>query len=237
MQSTESVTVPIKAQRKAKSAKGEQARKKLKRAALIVLERLGYHDMRVSDVTKEAGVAAGLFYHYFDDLKSLTIEVLTDFVAVSADVEVIEKNVAKGDWYERIHAHNLFVAKNYAERPGLMRSLLQLADEEQSFSRLLRFNYIEQLKWLVKLMPPLFPDSEQTEHEALMVIYTLAASSEVLLRDYFINHDPELTAQALDVNEIAELLSVMFYRGLFLQNPPQDKLTYTKKLAQVAWQP
>ena len=79
-------------------------------------------------------------------------------------------------------------------------------------------------------MPSMFPDSEQTEHEALMVIYTLSASSEVVLRDYFINCDPELTAEDLGVEAIAELLSVMFYRGLFLQNPPHEKLNYTKKL-------
>ena len=78
--------------RKAKSAKGEQARKKLKRACLEVLERVGYHEMKVTDVTKEAGVASGLFYHYFKDLKSLTLEVLTDFVSESGNLEAIEKD-------------------------------------------------------------------------------------------------------------------------------------------------
>lgn len=219
--------------KQARSAKGEQARKKLKRAALKVLERVGYHDMRVTDVTKEAGVAAGLFYHYFKDLKSLTMEVLTDYVSESGNLEAIEKDIARGDWYERIYVHNLLVAKSYASRPGLMRALLQLADEEHSFSAILRQSFIEQLKWLVKRMPSLFPEAEQTEHEALMVAYTLAASSEVLLRDYYINCDPELTAETLEVEEMAELLSVMFYRGLFLKNPPEEKLKYTKKLTRL----
>ena len=51
------------------SARGEIARAKLKRAAMTVMEKTGYHGMRISDVTTEAGVAAGLFYHYFNDLK------------------------------------------------------------------------------------------------------------------------------------------------------------------------
>ena len=221
---------PVKSTRLIKSAKGAQARKKLKRAAVNVLERVGYHDMRVSDVTNEAGVAAGLFYHYFKDLKSLTVEVMTDYVSESENIDVIEKDIAKGDWYERIYVHNLLVAKSYASRPGLMRALLQLADEEQTFSAILRQSYIDQLKWFVKLMPGLFPEAKLSEHEALMVIYTLAASSEVLLRDYYIKREPALTAQALTVEEIAELLSVMFYRGLFLKNPPEDKLIYTQKL-------
>src|SRR5690554_4359452 len=100
-------TKPQKRTVKTKSAKGEQARNNLKQAALLVLERVGYHKMRISDVTAEAGVATGLFYHYFSDLKSLTIEVLSDFVANSQNLATIEKDVPKGDWYARIYAHNI----------------------------------------------------------------------------------------------------------------------------------
>jgi AcrR family transcriptional regulator len=213
-----------------KSAKGEQARLKLKAAALVVLERVGYHKMRITDVTSEAGVAAGLFYHYFSDLKSLTLEVLGDFVASSKNIENIEKGVAKGDWYARIYAHNIFVVKTYAAHPGVMRCLFQLADEDEQFSALLRASFVQQLNWLVSVMPRLFPDAALSEHQALMVVYTLAASGEVVLRDYFINRDPALTAQALSVEDIAELMSVIFYRGLFLQNPPAEKLQYTRNL-------
>ncbi len=214
----------------ARSARGEKARDKLKQAAMVVLERVGYHKMRIADVTGEAGVAAGLFYHYFPDLKSLTLEVLEDFVASSHDIEDIEKDVPRGDWYERMLAHNLLIARAYAERPGITRCLLQMADEDPGFSRLLREHFIEQLGWLVKQMPRLFPEAGLTEHQALMVIYTLSGMGETLLRDYFVNRQPELTAGNLAVEEITELLTVMLYRGLFLQNPPVEKLRYTRNL-------
>jgi len=186
--------------------------------------------MRITDVTQEAGVAAGLFYHYFKDLRSLTLEVLSGFVAESKNIEAIEKDVPKGDWYERIYAHNLIVVKSYDARPGLMRCLLQLADEDLDFSSLLRASFIEQLNWLVKLMPGMFPEAKLSEHQALMVVYTLAGSSESILRDYYINQDPSLTAQRLTIEEITELLTVIFYRGLFLQHPPSEKLKYTANL-------
>ena len=214
----------------ARSAKGEQARQKLKAAAQEVLERVGYHKMRITDVTSEAGVAAGLFYHYFSDLKSLTREVLTDFVASSQNVAAIEKDVPRGDWYARIYAHNKFVVKTYAAHPGVMRCLFQLADEDEEFSSLIRGSFTQQLNWLVSVMPRLFPKAELSQHQALMVVYTLAASGEVVLRDYFFNRDPALTAEPLTVEQLAELLSVIFYRGLFLQNPPAEKLVYTKNL-------
>lgn len=213
-----------------RSARGEKARKNLKRAALEVMDRVGYHKMRIADVTGEAGVAAGLFYHYFPDLKTLTLEVLQDFVAESLKVEDIEKDVPKGDWYQRILAHNTLITRAYAERPGITRCLLQLADEDPDFSHFLRQHFVEQLGWLVKQMPRLFPQARMNEQQRLLVVYTLAGSGETLLRDYYINREPALTAAQLSADEMAELITVIFYRGLFLENPPPEKRKYTRKL-------
>jgi len=218
---------------KGNSPKGEKARAKLKAAALQVMEEVGYHRMRISDVTRQAGVAQGLFYHYYSDLKSLTVEVLEDFVSHSLRVEDIEKGVPKGDWYERILAHNLLVVQAYAQRPGIMRCLLQLADSDEGFSQMLRSNFIRQLGWLTGQMPKLFPAAALSEHQAMMVAYTLAGTGETILRDYYINRESVLVGEKLSVEEMAELITVMFYRGLFLENPPVEKLRYTAKLQHI----
>ena len=215
---------------KGNSAKGRKARAKLKAAAFSVMEELGYHQMRIVDVTGKAGVASGLFYHYYKDLKSLAEEVLMDFVGFSLRVEDIEKDVPKGDWYQRMVAHNRVVVRAYAEQPGIMRCLLQLADENEEFSAFLRQNFIRQLGWLTRVMPKLFPKSELTEHQALMVVYSLAGTGEAVLRDYYINREPALVEQELSVDEMVELISVMFYRGLFLEHPPSEKLSYSSNL-------
>ncbi len=216
------------------SPRGEKARAKLMRAALVVLEREGFHRMRIVDVTREAGVAQGLFYHYFKDLKSLTVEVLTDFAQVSQDAREIERGVEPGDWYGRIYAHNLLVVRSYAQRPGVMRCLLQLADEDAEFGKVLRDAYRGQLMWLVERMPRLFPAANFSQLQALMVVYSLAGIGEGLLREYFINQSESLRAAELSVEELAELLTTMFYRALFLEHPEQEKLNYTRNLAAMA---
>ncbi len=213
------------------SARGEKARAKLKKAALVVLERDGYHKMRISDVTREAGVAQGLFYHYFPDLKALTTEVLNDFAQAAHDPEQVEKGVEAGDWYGRIYAHNLVIVRSYARRPGVMRCLLQLADEDPEFGAFLRDNYRAQLMWLVDLMPRMFPDTRFKRHQALMVAYSLAGIGEGLMREYFINESQTLRAARLGVEAFAELLTTMFYRSLFLEHPDPSKLKYTRNLA------
>ncbi|MCB1704916.1 MAG: TetR/AcrR family transcriptional regulator [Halioglobus sp.] len=215
---------------RARSARGERAREGLKKAALAVLERDGYHKMRIADVTTEAGVAQGLFYHYFKDLKSLTLEVLTDFASASNDPLQIERDVSRGDWYARIYAHNLVIVRSYAKRPGVMRCLLQLADEDEAFSGMLRENYRNQLMWLVEIMPKLFPEVRFRKHQALMVVYALAGIGEGLMREYFINESKTLRAAALSVEQFTELLTTMFYRALFLRQPDEKQLKYTRNL-------
>ena len=218
---------------KAMSAKGKKARAKLKAAALSVMEEVGYHKMRTTDVTARAGVASGLFYHYFKDLKSLTLEVLEDFVAVSLRVEDIERDVSRGDWYGRMFSHNRLVVQAYAEHPGIMRCMLQLADEDEDFSQLLRKNFIRQLSWLTTQMPRMFPRAAMSEHQAMLVVYTLAGTGETILRDYYVNREAVLLATELEVDEMAELITVIFYRGLFLENPPVEKLSYTANLREL----
>ena len=217
-----------------RSARGAQARAKLKRACLAVLEREGYHNMRIADVTSQAGVAQGLFYHYFKDLKSLTLEVLGEYVAQAGHLEEIEKDVERGNWYQLIYAHNLLVVRSYARRPGLMRCLFQMADEDVQFSGMLRESFMEQLNWLVRLMPSLFPSTQFKEGQALMVAYALAGAGETLLKEYFINSNPVLTDTHLTIEEVTELLATMFYRGLFLEHPPAAELDYAKNLANMA---
>jgi hypothetical protein len=99
---------------------------------------------------------------------------------------------------------------------------------------MLRETYREQLQWLVERMPGLFPEVIFRKHQALLVVYALAGIGEGLLREYFINESRTLRASRLSVEEFAELLSCMFYRGLFLRHPASEQLKYTRNLAAMA---
>ena len=51
------------------------------------------------------------------------------------------------------------------------------------------------------------------------------------MREYFINESETLRSAKLSSEQLAELLSTMFYRALFLEHPPANKLKYTNNLA------
>jgi AcrR family transcriptional regulator len=58
-----------------RSAKGEQTRARLVKAAKEVFEHDGLFDARISDIAKRANVSYGAFYHYFDTKEQLFREV------------------------------------------------------------------------------------------------------------------------------------------------------------------
>jgi TetR/AcrR family transcriptional regulator, fatty acid metabolism regulator protein len=54
---------------------GPSRRRRIREAAVHVFARKGYHDARVNDIAKEAGVAHGLVYHYFEGKEQLLQDV------------------------------------------------------------------------------------------------------------------------------------------------------------------
>ncbi len=216
-----------------KSAKGAQARNKLLRAAERVLERKSFHQMRITDVTREAKVSTGLIYHYFPDLRSLIQEVLEEFVANFDNLELVETRLESDDWYGHILVHCQAVVDNYAEKPALMRCLLEITEEDAEFARLMRNFYDRQLESMAVLMPELFPDAGFTEEDSFLVLTALGGIGDNLLRSYFVDKHARLVATERGREELAEIIATLFYRGLFLQNPPEEKLRYMKSLTRM----
>ena len=60
--------------------KGLRTRQRLKIATARILERDGYHAMRVSDITARARLAEGSFYVYFKDKTDAALIVLSELL-------------------------------------------------------------------------------------------------------------------------------------------------------------
>ncbi len=211
-------------------SRGLATRERLKAAARRVLDGKGYSQMTVADVTKEAGVAAGLFHRYFPDLRSLTVELLSEVMAELGDTERIEQGVDRGDWMGRIKSHIVPSVANHALRPGLVRAMNQLADEYPPFRAQLRSFYQAQLELLATQMPRLFPAAKLAPDESLLLAYALGGISEAALRERYIVRNPALRNVKLPPEELADWLAVLFYRALFGANPPVDRLNGAARL-------
>lgn len=222
---------PVKSDRL--GSRGLATRERLKAAAARVLDRKAYSQITVADVTREAGVAAGLFHRYFPDLQTLTLELLNEALDEFGDTAAIEKGVARGDWMARIHSHIALSVANHAQRPGLVRAMNQLADESPAFRARLRGFYQSQLELLSAQLPRLFPASRLTPAESLLVVYALGGISEAVLRERYILRNPVFRDLDLSPEELADWLAVLFYRALFAANPPPGARLATCRLLAV----
>ncbi|MCS7204730.1 MAG: TetR/AcrR family transcriptional regulator [Leptospiraceae bacterium] len=58
--------------------KRERSERKIFQAAIKVIAEQGYHNTRISDIAKEAGVAYGLVYHYFGSKENIMQKIVDE---------------------------------------------------------------------------------------------------------------------------------------------------------------
>jgi AcrR family transcriptional regulator len=215
----EPITEPV-------SARGQKRRELIKLAARSVLERVGYHAMKVTDVATEAGVAAGLFYHYFPDLETVTREVLSDYL----DELSATPHPEPQDRFDVIFIPTLIWAKAYEEHPGLMRCLVQLADEVPEFRVLWNMHNTTWTRRIAKSIARRLPVSQLSDDFSLSIAYCLGSMVDGLINEVYVIRNSDLRKLLKSPQEAAELLSAIWYRALYLENPPANKLTLTAPL-------
>nr|WP_296774359.1 TetR/AcrR family transcriptional regulator [Rhodococcus sp. (in: high G+C Gram-positive bacteria)] len=75
-----------------REARSEHTRVELEKAARSVFERHGYFGAKITDITREAGRAAGSFYNHFDS-KEAVLLALARQIGDDADTIVAEQDV------------------------------------------------------------------------------------------------------------------------------------------------
>lgn len=118
-----------------RTTRGELTRARLITAARTVFEREGYVDARLSDITTEAGTAAGSFHTYFTNKEDVLVAVLEDL-----QEEMLHPQVARIGDSDRpaaiIEASNRAYLLSYQHNAGLMRLLDEVANIDERFREL-----------------------------------------------------------------------------------------------------
>jgi AcrR family transcriptional regulator len=120
-----------------RSARGLRTRAALVAAARTVFERDGYLDARIVDIAKEAGVAAGSFYTYFDDKEAIFQAVVE---AVQEDMlhPRLRERIGDDDPLALIDAANRDYLLSYKRNARLMALFEQVAQIDDDFRELRR---------------------------------------------------------------------------------------------------
>jgi AcrR family transcriptional regulator len=102
----------------------EEKRRQILDAAVRVFARKGYHDSRVGDIAKDAGVAYGLVYHYFDSKEAVLEAVFREawgrLLTALREVEDADATAP-----ERLRLVVKIVLRAWRDDPDLVRLLVR----------------------------------------------------------------------------------------------------------------
>jgi AcrR family transcriptional regulator len=120
-----------------RSARGHRTRAALIAAARRVFERDGYVDARIVDITKEAGVASGTFYTYFDGKEEI-FQALVEEVQEDMLHPRLRERLGDEDPLALIDAANRDYLLAYKRNARLMALFEQVAQIDDEFRELRR---------------------------------------------------------------------------------------------------
>jgi TetR/AcrR family transcriptional regulator, fatty acid metabolism regulator protein len=110
-------------------------RRQILDAAVRVFARQGFHACRVSDIAREAGVAYGLVYHYFNSKEQVLNELFTErwSLLLSAVDEIDARPIPPR---EKLDAVAGFIIDSYRHDPELMKVIVvEVTRAANSFGR------------------------------------------------------------------------------------------------------
>lgn len=109
------------------TARGERTRLRLLDAARTVFERIGYFDAGVEDIVKEAGVARGSFYTYFEDKLEVFRILSTEVNEAVLQAATAELPQGTGDPISRLHQSNIRYIATYRKNAAMYGLVEQVA--------------------------------------------------------------------------------------------------------------
>src|SRR5919106_4827801 len=110
-------------------------RRQILDAAIRVFARQGFHACRVSEIAREAGVAYGLVYHYFDSKEQVLNELFVErWSLLLAAIEEVDRRPIPPR--EKLDAVAGFIIESYRHDPELMKVIIvEVTRAANSFGR------------------------------------------------------------------------------------------------------
>lgn len=203
------------------ASKGDRTRFRLELATIECLEASSYNELKVSDICKAAGVALGTFYVYYTDKEEIACQSMLAFG--DALIEHGRASARGGNDYEAIFRTNRHYINAYRSNARLLRCMVQLEDQVPAFRDAW---YQKRLIWIEQVTRSIKRRSALKVKKDVLVqtAYALDGMVSQYLFELFVKQEPMLTQYAGDENDIADVLSVLWYRAIYCEDPPKEQV-------------
>ena len=202
------------------ASKGDRTRYRLKVAAAQALERIGYQDIKVGDICVQAEVALGTFYVYYKDKNEISMEVVLDFVEHLYD-QAREAGRGKSEFDAIVSTNRFFIAA-YSANAGLMKCHVQLESQLSEYREVFRAKHIKWIEAIGRSIAKRGNYREDMPGTTVAVARALEGMVFHYLYSVLVTRESVVDDKELDADELASMLSTLWYRAVYCKDPPLD---------------
>ncbi|MBE0548456.1 MAG: TetR/AcrR family transcriptional regulator [Rubrivivax sp.] len=215
-----------------KGQRGERSRLKLMAAGARLLDRCSFQDLKIEDVSVEAGLAKGTFYIYFASKDEFLRELATAYFAFELNTLPHRTNGLSRfgisrlwiGWYERTFAVNA----------GILRCVVQMGVNDGAMRDL----WLQRNAAVVQAMLSESLVGTQLSPEDLQVMMwalrTVGGMLDQSLFDRYGLQTPSGLQDPGDADLLVEMHSVLAYRALYGMEPPAEEVEQARSLLHLA---
>lgn len=208
--------------------KGERTRRRLVQATREVLAKRGYQNTRIEDIAKAAAVAKGTFYIYFENKQAATLAVMRELMTEGERKMLASRT--REDPFLEILEPNVAYARIVFEQAGLFQALMQFSYNSPEAARL--WSEITR-RWLVRVEAVLDRrlGKGRTDPAArTLAVYAMGWMVDGVLLSFLTRADSRLEEAVRSPEQLAETLSVLWYRAVYGENPDPEQLADGRKI-------
>lgn len=201
--------------------KGQRTERLLKDVGLDILVEQGFHDLKVTDVSKRAGLSAGVFYIYFKSKEELVSVIFDELIKGGVDAIFDEPSV--GDAFDAILETNRRYVALLHKRGGLARALFQIIDQLPEAREQWRRSNSAVARKIASAIDRRTPGSIGGENARVVTALAAQAMLDTMLMNTLAFDDPDMREMAEDPERFSQVLSILWYKMLYGKSPPREK--------------
>lgn len=196
--------------------KGERTRRRLMDAALDLLSNVGFHDLKTTEIAREAGVAAGVFYTYFADKNEIVLALMDEMIARNTGIVLGAPH--EDDHFKAVLAANRAYIALFTEGRGLNRAIGQIVDALPEARIAWQKANAEIARRIARRMERRLGAGPHDVDPFFSALALQAMLDSILLQTYAYR-DPALEVFAREPDALAMQLSILWYRAVYGASP------------------
>jgi len=209
-----------------RSAKRKKLR--LKASVARVLDKTDFNDLRVSDICRATETSQGTFYLYFENKKDAVYQVIQEYVELQ---KTTIPSPEEEHPFDALYSFTNWFQEFFCANIGLQRTIMQLSDKFPEFAELWSTFVRSLTKHLVKSLKTHYSDNDVDDDSLMLAVYCAGSiMDQTLYAVYAVHRQSDLERLAKSPADLNEMITLLLYRALYGEEPPEDRLKSTKVL-------